>query len=48
MRNSLGLTRLPLPQFTWANIDKPVEKPQPAPAETVTVTDATVTEVDNV
>lgn len=46
MRNSLGLTRLPLPQFTWANIDKPVEKTQPAPAETVT--DATVTEADNV
>lgn len=46
MRNSLGLTRLPLPQFTWANIDKPVEKTLPATAETVT--EMTATEADNV
>lgn len=46
MRYSVGLTRLPLPQFVWASIDKRVEKPQPAHAETVTET--TVKEDDNV
>ena len=33
MRFSIGLTRLPLPQFTWASIDKQVEDTQPASAE---------------
>jgi hypothetical protein len=33
MRFPIGLTRLPLPQFTWASIDKHVENPHPAPAE---------------
>jgi hypothetical protein len=45
MRFSIGLTRLPLPQFTWGSIDRQVEKPLPAPAETVTET--TVKEGDN-
>lgn len=46
MRYSIGLTRLPLPQFVWASIDKRVEEHQPVPAETVT--EATATEDDNV
>lgn len=33
MRFSIGLNRLPLPQFTWASIDKQVEKHQPAISE---------------
>lgn len=40
MRFSIGLTRLPLPQFTWGSIDKQVEKLRPAVAETVTETTA--------
>lgn len=35
MRYSIGLTRLPLPQFVWASIDKRVESTSLAPAETV-------------
>jgi hypothetical protein len=46
MRYSIGLTRLPLPQFVWASIDKRVEKTTLAPAETVTETAAK--EDDNV
>jgi hypothetical protein len=38
MRYSIGLTRLPLPQFVWASIDKQVEKAPLAPAETVNET----------
>jgi hypothetical protein len=44
MRFPIGLTRLPLPQFTWASIDKQVEKPQPAPSE---LTVETTTKEDN-
>ena len=33
MRFSFGLTRLPLPQFTWGSIDQQVETPQPAVAD---------------
>jgi|GEM_PF-3128301 len=33
MRFSFGLTRLPLPQFTWGSIDQQVEIPQPAVAD---------------
>ncbi len=33
MRFSFGLTRLPLPQFTWGSIDQQVETPQPAAAD---------------
>jgi hypothetical protein len=36
MRFPIGLTRLPLPQFTWASIDRQVDKPQLAPAEITT------------
>ncbi|MEY4899509.1 MAG: hypothetical protein RL294_1320 [Actinomycetota bacterium] len=32
MRFSIGLTRLPLPQFTWGSIDQQVDTPQPAAA----------------
>lgn len=46
MRYSIGLTRLPLPQFVWASIDKKVDPVQLAPAETVTET--TGLEGDNV
>ena len=46
MRFSIGLTRLPLSQFTWANIDKKVDVVQPAPAENTI--DETVKENDNV
>jgi hypothetical protein len=46
MRYSIGLTRLPLPQFAWASIDKRVETPPLAPAETVIETAAK--EDDNV
>jgi hypothetical protein len=38
MRYSIGLTRLPLPQFVWASIDKRVETTPLAPAESVTET----------
>jgi hypothetical protein len=34
MRFSIGLTRLPLPQFTWASIDRQVETRPLVPAET--------------
>jgi hypothetical protein len=44
MRFPIGLTRLPLPQFTWASIDKQVEKPQSAPSE---LTVETTTQEDN-
>jgi len=44
MRFPIGLTRLPLPQFTWESIDKQVEKPQPAPSE---LTVETTTKEDN-
>jgi hypothetical protein len=40
MRYSIGLTRLPLPQFVWASIDKRVETTPLAPAETVVETAA--------
>jgi len=33
MRFSIGLTRLPLPQVTWASIDKQVEDTQSTPVE---------------
>jgi hypothetical protein len=45
MRFSIGLTRLPLPQFTWASIDKQVEDTQPAPEERTA--ELTVKEDDN-
>ncbi|CAB4863090.1 unannotated protein [freshwater metagenome] len=45
MRFSIGLTRLPLPQFTWASIDKQVEDTQPAPADLTA--ELTVKEDDN-
>jgi hypothetical protein len=49
MRFSIGLTRLPLPQFTWASIDKQVEKPKPAVAEITAdqTADLTPEEADN-
>jgi len=46
MRYSIGLTRLPLPQFVWASIDKRMETTPLAPAETVIETAAK--EDDNV
>jgi len=40
MRFPIGLTRLPLPQFTWGSIDQPVATPQPVVAD-IAVTSAT-------
>ena len=48
MRYTFGLTRLPLPQFVWASIDKRVEKTMPAPAEIVSAESTTAEEDTNV
>lgn len=50
MRFSIGLTRLPLPQFVWASIDKRVTTPKPAPtpASAVVGSESAVKEGDNV
>jgi hypothetical protein len=48
MRYSIGLTRLPLPQFTWASIDKQVEKREPVVDNSADqIPDLTPTEADN-
>ncbi len=49
MRFPMGLTRLPLPQFTWGSIDQQVEKPQPAVVDIAahSTTELTATEDDN-
>jgi hypothetical protein len=48
MRFPIGLTRLPLPQFTWGSIDQQVETPQPAIVEiAVNSTNEPTTTEDN-